>query len=62
MLFRATRDTLSTGDALQVAIDMNDEDVSQEINAGADRLRGFFDNVGKRLNGALDAIDWSESE
>lgn len=54
MLFRATRDQLSPGDATQLAIDMADDDVTTEVNAGAANLRKFFDGI----NGRLDGIDW----
>lgn len=56
LLFRATRDQLSTGDATQLAIDMADDDVTQEVNAGAARLRDFFESVNSRLDG----IDWGQ--
>ena len=59
-MFKALPEAMPTGDLFQVAIDLMDDDQTQEINRGAAQVRDFFDQTTKKITSKLDGIEWGE--
>lgn len=51
---------MNVGDLFEVAIEMMDDDQTQEIEAGAAKVRTFFEHTNQRLSRALDQMEWDE--